>query len=103
MLARSSIAGRDAGEFVRPKRADIDRDRALPRNAGDRFEVVLDGDEAARRAADRPYLPIALRLTAASVRQGNHPGAHVGGGLGDAVDEVVVRIDAHEVAGLDAD
>src|SRR5262249_12395408 len=103
MLARPEIAGRDGGEFVRPECADVDRDRALARDAGDRLEVVLDGDEAARRAPDRAYLPIELGLAAARVRHGNHPGAHVVRGLRDAVDEVVVRIDAHDVAGANAD
>src|SRR5262249_57899416 len=45
----------------------------------------------------------ALRLAAARMRHGNHPGAHVDRGLRDAVDEVVARIDAHDVARADAD
>src|SRR6266404_3179877 len=80
--------GRERRQLLRPEPAHVHRDRALARDAGDRLEVALDADQAARRAAERAHLAVTLGLAPARVRHGDDAGQHVGGGLDDAVDEV---------------
>src|SRR5262249_46664549 len=99
----SSPSRSDGGELGRREPTDVHGNCALARDAGDRLEVALGAHPAAGGAAGRADLAVALGRIAVGVGHRDDAGPHVARRLRDAVDEVVVRVDADDVARMHAD